>query len=97
MCVLIIAEIYKINSNNNNVSNADLVINEVCASNLFSYDGKKSDVESWIEIYNPTGNDIFLGNYYLSDRSDELKRYRFPDTVLEAGEYYLVGGGESRG
>ena len=41
-----------------------------------------------IELYNPTGSDVNLGGWYLSDSDKNLKKYRIPDgTILAAGGY----------
>ena len=56
----------------------------VAASNdtvLADEDGVFSD---WIEISNPTGAPISLAGYHLSDSSDNLTRWRFPDVMLGA-------------
>jgi len=44
----------------------------------------------WIELYNPFDLPIDLENYYLSDRSDDLQKWAFPDVILGPHEYLLV-------
>jgi hypothetical protein len=45
-------------------------------------------LEDAIEIYNPTGQGIDLGGWFLSDSASDLKKYRVPDgTFLPAGGY----------
>ncbi len=44
----------------------------------------------WIEIYNPTDNEISLGNLYLSDDELNLQRWKMPDVNIGAGEVYTV-------
>ena len=80
------------------VSVPGLRINEVISSNssLFPKDGEFYDM---VEIYNGTGETVRLGEYFLSDKKSEPKRYSFPDIELPAGGFYLVycgaaGGGE---
>ncbi|MFT5148657.1 MAG: hypothetical protein ACI86P_001339, partial [Flavobacteriales bacterium] len=46
---------------------SQLVINEVCAANYDDYTGTAGDYEDWFEIYNPTGGDIDIDSYYISD------------------------------
>ncbi len=74
-----------------------LVINEVISSNS-KYKKYKSDYHDMVEIYNGTGENIELGQYYLSDKSSLLQKYKLPDTTLKSGKYqivYLTGeGGE---
>jgi hypothetical protein len=69
----------------------NLVINEMMASSsgvhLVDEDGDASD---WIEIYNPTGTDIDLGQHYLSDKVNDMLLWGFPDTVIAAGGFMVV-------
>ena len=50
-------------------------------------DGNTPD---WLEIYNPTGTDIDLAGYHLSDDDADLTKWTFPATVLQAGRYLVV-------
>lgn len=50
------------------------------------------DVEDWIELYNPYTNDIYLGNFYLSDNAEQLLRYQLPKITLHAGESVRIYG-----
>ncbi len=62
-----------------------LVINEAAVTNFgFFYTGYRSDSD-WVEIKNVSGTPVDLGEYYLSDDSENLQRWRLPDTVLPAG------------
>ncbi|MDG2122398.1 MAG: lamin tail domain-containing protein, partial [Verrucomicrobiales bacterium] len=66
------------------------VISEFMASNgttLLDFEGDSAD---WIEIYNPDGEVVDLGGYYLTDDADELTRWEFPPTTLGAGGYLVV-------
>ena len=65
-------------------------INEIMANNgktIVDVDGEFSD---WIEIYNPDLEDLNLGGYFLTDNSDNLTKWQFPDMVLKGGEYIIV-------
>jgi hypothetical protein len=65
-------------------------INEIMANNestIVDVDGEFSD---WIEIYNPDLEDMNLGGYFLTDNSDNLMKWKFPDFILKAGEYIIV-------
>ncbi|HUT13745.1 MAG TPA: lamin tail domain-containing protein, partial [Thermoguttaceae bacterium] len=73
-----------------------LLISEFMANNdttLADGDGNFSD---WIEIHNPTGSDVVLDGWYLTDDVTDLKRWQFPDdqpqpeTTLIAGGYLVV-------
>ncbi|MBP7052623.1 MAG: lamin tail domain-containing protein [Phycisphaerae bacterium] len=74
------------------------VINEFLASNasvapltggeVLDADGDSSD---WIELYNPTPQDVDLGGWSLADDPNDLTRWQFPDgTTIAANGYLLV-------
>lgn len=71
------------------VSDDDVYISEASSRNTAyaSVDGKYYD---WIELYNPTGRDISLKGYSLSDKADEKDKFVFGDTKISAGGYKLV-------
>ena len=48
------------------------------AANLGTVMSPATNFDSWIELYNPTEQDIDLGGMYLSDDNDNLKRWQMP-------------------
>lgn len=69
---------------------ADLVISEFLARNdtgMVDADGERPD---WIEIHNPTSAAVDLGGWYLTDKADDLTKWRFPSRSIDAGEYLVV-------
>lgn len=58
-----------------------LVINELMASNLGMVMSPATNFDSWIELYNPTDQDIDLSGMYLSDVSTNPKRWQMPDNM----------------
>ena len=69
---------------------SDLVISEFLASNsagLLDEDGDSSD---WIEIHNPTAATVSLNNWYLTDRSDFLSQWKFPNVSIAPGGFLVV-------
>lgn len=68
----------------------DLVINEFMASNDLTAEDSQGEFDDWIEIYNNTDNDIALSGFYLSDDSDDLTQWAFPDTIISANGYLIV-------
>lgn len=71
-------------------SSQDIVINEYMSSNynlLLDNDGEDSD---WIEIYNNSDTIIDLSAYSLSDNSDDLNKWRFPDIVILQDSFLVV-------
>lgn len=67
-----------------------LLINEVCSNNFST--GLKENYEDcdWVELYNPTDETIFLGDYYLSDDRDNINKGKLPDLFIEAGGYFII-------
>ncbi len=71
----------------------DLVINEFVASNQEAGGGipdPAGEYDDWIEIYNNTFQTIDLSDYYLSDDSDNPKKWIFPKGSSIAPNEYLI-------
>jgi hypothetical protein len=67
------------------------VISEILAVNQGGLKDEDGDSPDWIEIYNPGPTAINLGQWYLSDQSTLLTKWRFPSpTIVEAGQYLMV-------
>ena len=72
------------------LNNGPLIISEFMADNetgITDEDGLWSD---WIEIYNPTASPVNLDGWYLTDNAADLTQWRFPEILLEPGDYQLV-------
>ena len=66
------------------------VINEFLALNkstIYDEDGQSSD---WIEIFNPNQSAVNLEGYYLTNDSNDLEKWRFPNVSIVEGEYLIV-------
>ena len=66
------------------------VINEFLALNkstIYDEDGQSSD---WIEIFNPNQSTVNLEGYYLTNDSNDLEKWRFPNVSIVEGEYLIV-------
>ena len=67
---------------------ADVVINEVMASNGFYENGEAYD---WIELYNDGKKTVDLSGWYLSDSKKNPQKWSFPNgTKLKAGAFLTV-------
>jgi hypothetical protein len=66
-----------------------LRINEIMGRNSVVLDGG-GDSSDWVELYNGSGKVMDLEGYYLSDRTDEPGRWRFPDVSIGPGEFLVV-------
>ena len=67
---------------------ADMVINEIMASNGYYENGEAYD---WIELYNDGKETADLSGWYLSDSKKDPLKWSFPEgTKLKGGKYLTV-------
>jgi len=67
-----------------------VVINEFMADNdatLLDGDGNYSD---WVELVNMDTNTVDLTGWYLSDDTNDLRKWSFPATNLPAGDFLIL-------
>ncbi|MBD3295881.1 MAG: hypothetical protein GF392_00750 [Candidatus Omnitrophica bacterium] len=66
-----------------------LRINEIMGRNsmVLDEDGDSSD---WVELYNGSGQALDLRGYYLSDKTEEPGRWRFPAVSIGPDEFLIV-------
>ena len=69
---------------------ANLVISEFMASNEVTLADEDGDFPDWIEILNSGDEAQSLEGYFLTDDSQVLAAWEFPDVVLDAGERLVV-------
>ena len=68
-----------------------VVINELMAANTQSITDPQGDYEDWLELHNITDKPVVLTGMYLTDKTDNLKKWAFPDdTTIPAGGYLIV-------
>lgn len=67
-----------------------LLITELMAANDTVLTDEDGDYSDWIEIHNPTPDDVSLDGWSLSDDRELITRWRFPDVLLPAGEFLVV-------
>ena len=67
-----------------------ILINEFMADNEITIPDEFGDYEDWIELYNPTDNDVSLLNYFLTDDFNDPLQWALPDTTIEPGGFLLV-------
>ncbi len=70
----------------------DIVINEFMADNSTSISDQNGEFDDWIELYNPTSSPINLSGRYLTDKKDNLTKYKFtqPNLILNPNEFLLI-------
>ena len=75
-------------------AHAGLVISEFMASNNSTLASASGDYPDWIEIHNPTDTEVDLTGWHLTDNSNNLRKWTFPETTaipsLPPGGYLVV-------
>lgn len=69
---------------------AQVVINEVVASNSQGISDEDGDYPDWIELYNSSENPVNLLGYSVSDDQEDLFKYILPDIEVPGNSYYLL-------
>jgi hypothetical protein len=67
-----------------------VVINEVLASNSAVNVDEDGSYEDWVELYNNGANPVNLNGYGLTDNSNSLFKWVFPNVTINPGSYLLV-------
>ncbi len=70
----------------------NIVINELMADNGITIADPNGEYDDWVELYNPTSNMIPLTGKYLTDKKDNLTKWRFidPNLFLAPNEHLLI-------
>ncbi|MBQ8506507.1 MAG: lamin tail domain-containing protein [Clostridia bacterium] len=73
-----------------NVHAGALEISEVMTSNTLYFADENGQFHDYVEIHNTSASAVNLKGWYLSDSSDKLHRWSFPDVEIPAGGYLAV-------
>lgn len=68
----------------------DIQISEFMAENVNSIRDEDGDYSDWIELLNPTDDDLNLSGWALTDDALDLQKWRLPNVTLSAHSYLLV-------
>lgn len=71
-------------------TNAQLTINELLVRNGGLYLDEDGDCSAILELYNTSPDYVQLADYYLSDRSTDLGKWRFPNDLLAPNQRTIV-------
>lgn len=71
-------------------SGAGIVINEFQADNASTVTDQDNEYEDWVELYNTTAFSVSLGGFHLSDKTDNVGKWTFPDTSIAPHAYLTV-------
>lgn len=75
-------------------SDYNLQITEYMTNNISYQKSSNGKFYSLIEIYNNDNKDINLEGFYLSDREDNISKFKLPNKLIKKGEYiYLYASG----
>ncbi len=66
-----------------------LFINEFMADNLSTISDEFGTFSDWVEVYNGDEEDVFLGNFFLTDNLDVPNKWQMPEVILPSGEFAL--------
>jgi hypothetical protein len=73
------------------MSNAQVVINEICATNAdVNFDPQYFNFPGWIELFNSGASSVNIGGYYLSDDAAQPQKWRVPAGVSIASKQHLL-------
>ncbi len=67
-----------------------LEISEFMAINEKGLDDRDRDEEDWIEVHNAGASQVNLEGWFLTDKADDLTKWRFPAVTLAPDAYLLV-------
>lgn len=69
---------------------AQVVINEIQASNGTTFFDEDGEAEDWIELYNTGSETVSLNGFGLSDDYENPFRWVIPDVSIAPGDYLLI-------
>lgn len=79
-----------------NASNG-VVINELLAQNTNVVKDESGDYEDWVELYNNNDFEVDLSGFYISDKTENVSKWSFPEgTVIPANGYLIVWADEEQ-
>lgn len=67
-----------------------LFINEIMPANTTVLADKDKQFSDWLEIYNSGSDHINLSRFYLSDKANDKKKWKFPPVVLAPDSFVIV-------
>lgn len=76
----------------NQATAGSIIINEVQASNVDMFVDPSFNYGSWIELYNPTDQNVGIGGFYVSEDATNLKMHRLSDDygIVPAKGYKVI-------
>jgi len=73
------------------ITNNDVQINELLASNTLTLADQDGEFDDWVELYNSTNERVDLSGLFLTDNESNLNKWQFPnETFIEPNQYLIV-------
>ena len=69
---------------------AQVVINEIMASNCLTISDEDDDSSDWVELYNASADEVDLTGYGVSDNPGSPRKWVLPELILPPDGYVLV-------
>ncbi len=69
---------------------AQVVINEICASNRTVFTDGFGDRDDWVELFNLTAAPINIGGWYLTDKTSDPTKWQIPPGVTIPANGHLL-------
>ena len=73
-----------------NLSFSQVVINEICPTNISINLNSNGKYDDWIELHNSGGSTVNLAGYGISDDTTKLSAFTFPSYTLLPGQKVIV-------
>ncbi len=70
--------------------NAQILINEVCASNSQTINDDFGRSADWVELFNAGPNEVSLKNWFLSDDETNLHKWRIPEISIAPNTHAII-------
>ena len=68
----------------------NIVINEYVTNNYrINYDNH-GNYYDWVELYNPSGEDLVLDSLFITDDKEDLRKFKIPKVTIEKDSYLLL-------
>jgi hypothetical protein len=74
----------------NCILSQNVVINEFMSDNESTIVDEDGDYSDWIEIYNPTDEDLNLAGYHISDSYSNINKWTFPNLIIPSKGFIVI-------
>lgn len=73
------------------VSNKDIKLNELLASNTITLSDQDDEFDDWLELKNSSSERIDLSGLFLTDNKSKLDKWQFPNgTFIDNNKYLII-------